>query len=70
MLSKVKLSANRIIIAALAEQHHIVTRVDELMALCAGETSGPEAQLAATINTRCQLLEATLYKLLSSTFSA
>jgi len=45
----------------LAEQHRIVGKVDELMALC----DKLEAWLVTTATTRHQLLEATLYEALS-----
>jgi type I restriction enzyme S subunit len=43
-----------------AEQHRIVARVDELMALC----DELETRLTATTTTRRQLLEATLHEAL------
>jgi type I restriction enzyme S subunit len=46
----------------LAEQHRIVAKVDELMALC----DELEARLTETPNTRRQLLEATLSEALAS----
>jgi type I restriction enzyme S subunit len=45
----------------LAEQHRIVAKVDELMALC----DKLEAQLTTTATTRSQLLEATLHEALA-----
>ena len=45
----------------LAEQHRIVGKVDELMALC----DELEARLTTTAATRRQLLEATLVEALS-----
>ena len=44
----------------LAEQHHIVAKVDELMALC----DKLETQITDTTATRRQLLEATLHEAL------
>ena len=45
----------------LAEQHRIVAKVDELMALC----DALEAQLTATADTSRQLLEAVLHEALT-----
>jgi type I restriction enzyme, S subunit len=44
----------------LAEQHRIVAKVDELMAVC----DALEAQLTTTATTSRQLLEATLHEAL------
>jgi type I restriction enzyme S subunit len=46
----------RVVVPPLAEQHRIVAKVNELMALC----DELEAQLTTTATTRRQLLEATL----------
>jgi type I restriction enzyme S subunit len=46
----------------LAEQHRIVAKVDELMALC----DALEAQLTAAANTSRQLLEAVLHEALAA----
>jgi type I restriction enzyme S subunit len=48
-------------IPPLAEQHRIVAKVDDLMALC----DALEAQLTTTAALRCQLLEATLHEALA-----
>ena len=47
----------------LAEQHRIVAKVDELMALC----DELEAQLTSAATTRARLLEATLHEALNGT---
>jgi type I restriction enzyme S subunit len=44
----------------LAEQHRIVTKVDELMSLC----DELETKLTTTVTTRRHLLEATLHEAL------
>jgi hypothetical protein len=49
--------------APLAEQHRIVAKVDELMAVC----DELEGQLTTAISTRRALLEATLHEALAST---
>jgi type I restriction enzyme S subunit len=46
----------------LAEQHRIVAKVDELMALC----DELEARITETSNTRRQFLEATLSETIAS----
>jgi type I restriction enzyme, S subunit len=48
-------------IPPLAEQHRIVAKVDELMALC----DELETQITSTSTTRRQLLEATLQEALA-----
>ncbi len=48
-------------LAPLAEQHRIVAKVDELMALC----DRLEANIATGDNTRCRLLDALLHEVLS-----
>ena len=48
-------------LAPLAEQHRIVAKVNELMALCARL----EANIATGDNTRCRLLDALLHEVLS-----
>jgi type I restriction enzyme S subunit len=45
----------------LAQQHRIIAKVDELMALC----DRLEASLTTAANTRCRLLEALLAEALS-----
>jgi type I restriction enzyme S subunit len=45
----------------LTEQHRIVAKVDELMALC----NELESRLATTATTRRQLLDAALYEALN-----
>ncbi len=57
-----KLRSMIIPLPPLAEQHRIVAKVDELMALC----DEMEAQITTTATTRRQLLEATLQKAVTS----
>ena len=60
-ISKVKIVRNPFPLPPLAEQHRIVAKVDELMALC----DGLEARLGAADTTRQRLLETLLYEALS-----
>ena len=55
------LAAIPVALPPLAEQHRIVAKVDELMALC----DRLEANLATGDNTRCRLLDALLHEVLS-----
>ena len=59
-ISQNKLRAISIPFPPLAEQHRIVTKVDELMALC----DRLEAALTAADTTRHRLLEALLHEAL------
>ena len=62
-LNRKSLSAVPIPLPPLAEQHRIVAKVDELMALC----DELEAQLTSAATTRARLLEATLHEALNGT---
>jgi type I restriction enzyme S subunit len=53
----------RVPVPPLAEQHRIVGKVDELMALC----DGLETKLAAAHTENCRLLEACLQQALTET---
>ena len=57
-----KLKRLPLAVPPLAEQHRIVAKVDELMALC----DALEAQLTTAANTSRQLLEATLHEALNT----
>ena len=61
-ISKVKIVWNPFPLPPLAEQHRIVAKVDELMALC----DQLEASLAARDQTRHRLLDALLHKALAA----
>jgi type I restriction enzyme S subunit len=51
----------RVVVSSLAEQHRIVAKVDELMALC----DQLETQLTTTQTETCHLLEAILQEALT-----
>jgi type I restriction enzyme S subunit len=60
-MNQAKMNSIPIALPPLAEQHRIVAKVDELMALC----DKLEAQLTTTATTRRRLLEATLHEALA-----
>ena len=60
-INKRQLAHFRFPLPPLAEQHRIVAKVDELMALC----DRLEANLATGDNTRYRLLDALLHEVLS-----
>jgi type I restriction enzyme S subunit len=64
-ISSKQVEAARIFVPSLADQHRIVTKVEELMALC----DQLEAALKTTDTSRASLLEALLHESLNSSFN-
>jgi type I restriction enzyme S subunit len=61
-MNQAKMNSIAVALPPLAEQHRIVAKVDELMALC----DELEARISTTATTRRQLLEAALHETLGS----